>query len=463
VNIVVDDLDSGFSRFGDPRGWNEAVDSSRNQTYNNHAYFTYCADRWYGSDQNNWADWRPNLPVSGQYRVSAFVPHVYTEREDTSQANYEIYYAGGSTVVTIGHNRSSAGWVDLGTWNFNAGASGYVELKDVTSDWYYWYGGQQYRKTILFDAMKFTLVSAAVTDTPTPTRTWTPTPTPTLTLMSPPTLTPTPTPTMVAPTLYSIDNPDCNGNYSVCWNGVSGATGYILEEDDNAYFASPVTVYVGLDTCSILSDKAPAIYYYRVKAAGDAGSSPWSNIRSVTVCQPTPTPTQTLTATPTRTRTATSTPTPTRTFMPTSTLTQTPTPTPSPSPTLTPEPTPTVITPALYPISNPDCDGSYSVCWSGVSRSISYLLEEDNSPSFSGPMTVYVGLDTCTALEGKAPGSYYYRVRAVTDAGSSSWSESGSVTVCEPTATHTPPSATPTMVTAKFDVYLPLVMQTVNR
>lgn len=315
TEIIIDDvthLNSGFYLYGDPDGWRESYDQSG--TYNGHAYYTYCADRWYGPNTNDWAQWRPNLPTSGQYSVSAYVPYIYTDREDTSQANYEIHHAGGLTVVTRAHNLSFAQWVYLGTWYFNAGTSGYVELYDITNDWYFWYGGQQYHKTILFDAMKFTLVSPPVTDTPTPTRT--PTPTPTRT----PTQTPTPTPTVVPPTLDSINNPDCDGNYTVCWSSVSGAAGYILEEDDNSSFSSPVTTYVGLDTCTTFSGKTPGIYYYRVKAVRDAGSSPWSNTRSVTVCQSTATPTSTPTYTPTRTRT------PTSTTSPTPTLTSTPAP-----------------------------------------------------------------------------------------------------------------------------------------
>lgn len=299
TEIIIDDvthLNNGFYLYGPSNAWQHSG-GYPDVTYNGHAYWTWCWYEWDGS--NNGARWIPNLPVSGQYRVSVYVPYVYTDAPDTSQANYEIHHASGLTLVAINQNLGAAQWVSLGTWYFNAGTSGYVELYDVTSDWYFWYGGQQYQKTIKFDAMKFTLVSPPVTDTPTPTRTPTPTLTPTRTPTPTPTHTPTPTPTVVPPTLDSISNPDCDGNYTVCWSSVTGATGYILEEDDNSSFSSPVTAYVGLDTCTTFSGKAPGIYYYRVRAVRDAGSSPWSNTRSVTVCQPTATPTPTPTMTPT--------------------------------------------------------------------------------------------------------------------------------------------------------------------
>ena len=47
----------------------------------------------------------------------------------------------------------------------------------------------------------------------------------------------------VAPVLNAIDNADGDGNYTVSWNAVAGATSYTLEEDDNAAFTSPTTQY----------------------------------------------------------------------------------------------------------------------------------------------------------------------------------------------------------------------------
>lgn len=86
-----------------------------------------------------------------------------------------------------------------------------------------------------------------------------------------------------APTLNSISNPDGDGNYTVSWSASSGATGYTLQEDDNASFTSPTTAYSGAATSTNISGKGPGTYYYRVNASNSYGTSGWSNVQSVVV------------------------------------------------------------------------------------------------------------------------------------------------------------------------------------
>jgi photosystem II stability/assembly factor-like uncharacterized protein len=88
-----------------------------------------------------------------------------------------------------------------------------------------------------------------------------------------------------APVLDSISNPDGDGNYTVSWSAVSGATGYTLEEDDSCSFASPDSVYSGPDTSWQATDQAVGTYCYRVRASNTGGSSDWSNAESTTVTQ----------------------------------------------------------------------------------------------------------------------------------------------------------------------------------
>lgn len=89
-----------------------------------------------------------------------------------------------------------------------------------------------------------------------------------------------------APTLSPISNADGDGNYDVCWTAIIGATGYALQEDDNASFTSPDTVYSGGVTCWSASNKPAGTYFYRAQAANTWGGGAWSNVQSVLVTSP---------------------------------------------------------------------------------------------------------------------------------------------------------------------------------
>ncbi|MBU1751784.1 MAG: hypothetical protein KKA73_29255, partial [Chloroflexi bacterium] len=184
-----------------------------------------------------------------------------------------------------------------------------------------------------------------------------------------------------APVLNAVSNPECDGDYTVDWGAVTGAISYTLEEDDNAAFTSPSVVYAGSDTDYAFSGQTTGRWYYRVKATNAIGDSAWSGTQDVGVC-------------------------------------------------------PAALT--LYAVSNPECDGDYTVDWSTVTGATSYTLEEDDNAAFSSPTTVYSGSDTDHAVSGQSAGVWYYRVRASNAGGSSEWSTPQSVQVC-------------------YRVYLPLV------
>jgi hypothetical protein len=192
-----------------------------------------------------------------------------------------------------------------------------------------------------------------------------------------------PTEAPSAPVLDSILNPDGDGNYTVSWSAVSGASSYTLEEDDNGAFSSPDTVYSGPGTSTDITDQGLGTYFYRVKASNAAGDSGWSSTESVTVSVVPPS------------------------------------------------------APVLDSILNPDGDGNYTVSWSAVSGASSYTLEEDDNEAFSSPDTVYSGPGTSTVITDQEPGTYFYRVKASNAAGDSGWSNTESVTV-NPTPTCLP-------------------------
>ena len=154
-----------------------------------------------------------------------------------------------------------------------------------------------------------------------------------------------------------------------------------------------------------------------------------------------PTATPTRTATPTSTSTAT--PIPTSTHTPTITSTAAATGTPTRTPT---ESGPTTIylpvvfkrwppipdVPALDPIDNSDSDGTYIVSWNLAYLAESFTLVEDDNADFVSPTTVYDhGAATAWWASGRAPGTYYYRVKASNSWGDSAWSNTRSTTVRE--------------------------------
>lgn len=85
--------------------------------------------------------------------------------------------------------------------------------------------------------------------------------------------------------------------------------------------------------------------------------------------------------------------------------------------------------PALNPISNPDGDGNYAVSWSAADGATTYQLHEDDNAAFSSPAEVYSGSGTSTSISGRAPGTYYYRVRGWNSFGFGGWSGTQPVTV----------------------------------
>jgi hypothetical protein len=95
-----------------------------------------------------------------------------------------------------------------------------------------------------------------------------------------------------APVLNAISNADGDGNYTVSWGAANLANTYTLQEDDNASFSSPATVYgPGTNLSWNATGKAVGTYYYRVKASNNNGDSPWSNTQSATVLPPASGPT----------------------------------------------------------------------------------------------------------------------------------------------------------------------------
>jgi hypothetical protein len=121
--IIVDDLSSGFVKYGPSEYWHDCGTGG----YNNHFYYTRNSDTAHGSF--NYATWTPNLPSAGTYGVYVYVPN--SSYASTTFAYYGVVHNGTTEYRSINQN-STSGWVYLGDFYFNASGSEYIFLTDVT-------------------------------------------------------------------------------------------------------------------------------------------------------------------------------------------------------------------------------------------------------------------------------------------------------------------------------------------
>ena len=85
------------------------------------------------------------------------------------------------------------------------------------------------------------------------------------------------------PVLNVINNPNGYGEYTLSWSSTERATSYLLQEAKDSSFSDAVEVYSDTNTSTILTDKGPTRYYYRVQARNAYGASGWSNVQMVDV------------------------------------------------------------------------------------------------------------------------------------------------------------------------------------
>lgn len=172
-----------------------------------------------------------------------------------------------------------------------------------------------------------------------------------------------------APSL-SVPAVGAEGNFTVSWTGVSGATSYTLERSING--GGWASVYSGAGGSVSYSAQAAGTYAFRVSACNAAGCGPQSAVGTVQAI-----------------------------YAPTA--------------------TPTISVPAL------GANGAYAVGWSAVGGANAYTLERsDNGGAWTA---VYNGAGTGQSYSGQAVGSYAFRVKGCNAAGCGPYSATGTVQV----------------------------------
>jgi hypothetical protein len=76
------------------------------------------------------AKYTPNIPIAGFYPIYTWAH----SGSDRTEQVYRINHSGGSTEVTVNHRRVGDGMVYLGTYYFEAGTSGSVEISNRSNE-----------------------------------------------------------------------------------------------------------------------------------------------------------------------------------------------------------------------------------------------------------------------------------------------------------------------------------------
>ena len=189
-----------------------------------------------------------------------------------------------------------------------------------------------------------------------------------------------PDPNAERPHLEQIWNPTGADTYELRWNwrGHPKARFIVQEATNPALSESRVfDVPAGATSWRPPEGQKPGHYYYRVRAINRRGVvSPWSELRQTKVSYP-----------------------------------------PPPAPTLQP------VEPSDAPV----------LTWTHEGEALEYVLEMSETPDFEEREVVYTGRGTDWIVpRGSKPGTYYYRVQAISDGGPSPWSAPLKVEITAP-------------------------------
>ena len=78
-----------------------------------------------------WVIWRPEIEEKGLYAV--YVSYKTLPGQSTPDARYTVHHLGGETLLHVNQQMGGGMWIYLGTFLFDKGADGYVELTNVSS------------------------------------------------------------------------------------------------------------------------------------------------------------------------------------------------------------------------------------------------------------------------------------------------------------------------------------------
>lgn len=181
-----------------------------------------------------------------------------------------------------------------------------------------------------------------------------------------------PPPPPAAPAWINVPASSNDGNVTVSWAAVAGATTYVLQQQFGG--AGWTQIYSGGTTSKALSGLANGSYVYRVQACNADGCGAYATSGTLTVSAPQPPP-----------------------------------------------------MPASINVPASSSTGSVTISWSPADGAASYVLQQQANGG--GWTQAYSGSATSTNLAALANGSYVYSVQACNAVGCSDWRVSGALTV----------------------------------
>jgi hypothetical protein len=121
ADLIIDNSDTGHTTTNG--SWSTGTSST--DKYGTNYYYAAAS-----STGTSTFRWTPPILTAGNYKVYAWYP-AGTNR--STGAPYTVFYKGGSSTVKMNQQSNGGKWNLLGTFFFNAGTSGYVQLSNATS------------------------------------------------------------------------------------------------------------------------------------------------------------------------------------------------------------------------------------------------------------------------------------------------------------------------------------------
>lgn len=116
TDIIVDNADP-WPRYAETGWWGDSSLSGWNKTPSR-----YSIEQHLGGT----ATWRPVIETAGRYLVAVWYP---TNPTTTTAAVYVVHHAGGEERIVVNQLEQANNWRELGTFDFNPGTDGYVQLQ----------------------------------------------------------------------------------------------------------------------------------------------------------------------------------------------------------------------------------------------------------------------------------------------------------------------------------------------